>query len=244
MKGSNKLILDIVMGAVIPILVLNNFARVTGSTETTAYIIAALIPVIYVLTDTFFISRKFNVITSYVALSTIISGALVFWQVDGVRFAAKDTTALVVATAVFLGSMLIGKPMMQFFASQVFQADTVEKQGKLGTLLALPGVRQSLFLSTGLVAGYNVIAAVVNFFLNLNIVTAKFGETLFNQQVAQVNGITRIAFTIASLMAFGIAFTLIYRAVFKVLPKEEGKSQFESDFWELVYQFEQRNKPD
>ena len=89
MKGSTKLILDIVMGAVIPILVLNNFARVTGSSETTAYLVAALIPVIYVLTDTFFISRKFNVITSYVALSTIISGALAFWQVDGVRFAAK-----------------------------------------------------------------------------------------------------------------------------------------------------------
>ena len=101
--------------------------------------------------------------------------------------------------------MLIGKPMMQFFASPVFQADTLEKQGKLSMLLALPAVRQSLFLGTGLIAGYNLIAAVINFFLNLNIVIAKFGETLFNQQVAQVNGITRIAFTIASLMAFGIA---------------------------------------
>jgi hypothetical protein len=244
MKGSSKLILDIVMGAVIPILVLNNFARITGSSETLAYVIAAIIPVTYVLIDTFFISRKFNVITSYVALSSIVSGILVFWFVDGVRFALKDTAALIVATLVFLGSMLIGKPMMQFFASQVFQADTAEKEGKLKALLGLPNVRQSLFISTGIVAAYNVIVAIVNFLLNLNIVTAKFGESVFNQQVAQVNGITRIAFTIASLVAFGLAFTLIYRAVFKVLPKEEGKSQFESDFWELVRQSEQRNQSD
>ena len=241
MKGSTKLILDIVMGAVIPILVLNNFARRTGRSETTAYIIAALIPVIYVLTDTFVISRKFNVITSYVALSTIISGALVFWQVDGLRFAAKDTAALIVATGVFLGSMLLGKPMMQFFASQVFQADTPQKQGKLSTLLTRPSVRQSLFLGTALIAGYNLIAAVVNFFLNLNIVTAKFGETLFNQQVAQVNAITRVAFTIASLVAFGLAFMLIYRAVYRILPRIEGKSPYESDFWELMAKWEEQS---
>lgn len=236
MKGYTKLILDIVMGAVIPILILNNFARLTGSSDTLAYVFAAMVPVAYVLIDTFFISRRFNVITSYVALSTIVSGVLVFWFVDGVRFALKDTAALIVAVFVFIGSMLIGKPMMQFFAAQVFQADTPDKHSKLTTLLALPNVRKTLFLSTAIVAVYNVIAAVVNFLLNLNIVIAKFGEAAFNTQVAQVNAITRVAFTIASLVAFGIAFALIYRAVFKVLPKEKGKSQFESDFWELVGQ--------
>ena len=236
MKGYTKLILDIVMGAVIPILILNNFARLTGSSDTLAYVFAAMVPVAYVLIDTFFISRRFNVITSYVALSTIVSGVLVFWFVDGVRFALKDTAALIVAVFVFIGSMLIGKPMMQFFAAQVFQADTPDKHSKLTTLLALPNVRKTLFLSTAIVAVYNVIAAVVNFLLNLNIVIAKFGEAAFNTQVAQVNAITRVAFTIASLVAFGIAFALIYRAVFKVLPKEEGKSQLESDFWELVGQ--------
>jgi hypothetical protein len=32
--------------------------------------------------------------------------------------------------------------------------------------------------------------------------------------------------------------------VFAVLPKEAGKSQFESDFWELVRQSEQLNQSD
>ena len=63
---------------------------------------------------------------------------------------------------------------------------------------------------------------------------APFGGEDFNQQVAQVNAITRIAFTLANLAAFGLGFWLVYRAVFAVLPKETDKDQIESDFWELV----------
>ena len=243
MKGFNKLILDIVMGAVVPILILNNFARLTGTSDTLAYILAAMVPVAYVLIDTFFISRRFNVITSYVALASILSGALVFWFVDGARYALKDSAALIVAVLVFGGSILIGKPMMQFFAAQLFQPDTPAKVSSLQALFAKPGVRRNLVLSTAILALYNGIAGVVNFVLNLNIVKASFGDALFNQQVAEVNGITRIIFTIASFAAFGLAFWLVYRAVFAVLPKEEGKSQFESDFWELMHQFEQGQQP-
>jgi hypothetical protein len=234
MKGTNKLILDIVMGAVIPIIILNNFARWTGASETLAYTVAALVPVTYVLVDTFFISRKFNVITSYVALSTIVSGILVFWQVDGVRYAWKDTAALIIAVLVFVGSMIIGKPMLKFFATQIFQADTTPKETAVQKLLTHNTVRQSLFVGTGIVAVYNLIAASANFLLNLNMVTAKFGESAFNQQIAQVNAITRIAFTIASLATFALAFWFVFRAVYKVLPHEEGKSPLESDLWVLM----------
>lgn len=243
MKGFNKLILDIVMGAVVPILILNNFARLTGSSDTLAYVLAAMVPVAYVLIDTFFISRRFNVITSYVALSSILSGVLVFWFVDGARYALKDSAALIVGVLVFGGSILIGKPMMQYFAAQVFQPDTPAKDQSLRSLLTRPDVRRGLILGTAILALYNGAAGVVNFLLNLNIVTAPFGDALFNQQVAEVNGITRIIFTIASFAAFAGAFALVYRALFSVLPKEEGKSQFESDFWDLVRQFEQGHQP-
>ncbi|MCS6849090.1 MAG: hypothetical protein RMN52_15400, partial [Anaerolineae bacterium] len=79
-----------------------------------------------------------------------------------------------------------------------------------------------------------------NFLLNLNIVTAPFGTETFNSQVAEVNAITRIAFTLASFVVFAVAFYLAYRALFKVLPSEEGKSQFESEFWDLVRLSEQK----
>lgn len=234
MKGFNKVILDLVFGAVIPILILNNFARLTGQSETLAYVFAALVPVAYVLIDTLFISRRFNVITSYVALSTIVSGILVFWYVDGIRYAIKDTTALIVSFVVFAGSILIGKPMMQFFAANIFQPDTPEKHAALNTLFADSTVRGKLVLGTAIIALYNVIAGAVNFLLNLNIVKAAFGSAEFNAQVAEVNFITRIIFTVGSMAAFAGAIFLLYRALFAKLPKEDDKSQFESDFWELV----------
>lgn len=232
MKGFTKLLLDIVMGAVIPILILNNLTKPLGAP--TAYVLAALVPVAYVLVDTLFISRRFNAITTYVALTAIMQGALAFWFVDGWRYALKDTAGLVVAALLFIGSIVIGKPMMQFFASQVFQPDTPTKDSALKTLFAQPVVRSGMNVATGLIGLQNVLSGGVNLVLNLNIVKAAFGTEQFNGEVATVNGITRIIFTLASFAFFALAFYLAYRAIFKVLPSEDGKSQFESEFWDLM----------
>lgn len=239
MKGSSKLILDIVIGAVVPVLVLSYLSKPLGNI--TAYVLAAFIPVTYVLLDTFVISRRFNAITTYVALSSVITGILVFWFVDGVKYAFKDTLPLAVAVLVFLGSTLIGKPFMRFFGEQVFNQmlmpDTPEKTALVTRLLTQPGVTKSYALGSLVVAGQNVLAGVANFLLNINIVTATFNTEQFNAQIARVNAITRIAFTITGMIAMAVAIWLIYRAIFAVLPKEEGKSQFESDLWDLIHQW-------
>ncbi len=232
MKGFTKLLLDIVMGAVIPILILNNLTKPLGAPM--AYVLAALVPVAYVLIDTFFISRRFNAITTYVAITAIMQGILAFWFVDGWRYALKDTAGLIVAALLFIGSILVGKPMMQFFASQVFQPDTPAKETDLKTLFAQPVVKGGLNVATGLIGLQNVVLGGINFLLNLNVVKAVFGTEQFNSEVATVNGITRIVFTIASFAFFALAFYLAYRAIFKVLPSEAGKSQFESEFWDLM----------
>lgn len=97
-----------------------------------------------------------------------------------------------------------------------------------------------LIAATALVGAMNAALGVANFLLNLNIVTAPFGTDTFNGQVAEVNAITRVAFALASFVAFAVAFYLAYRALFQVLPSEEGKSQFESEFWDLVRIWEQQ----
>ncbi len=237
MKGFTKLLVDIVMGAVIPILILNNLTKPLGAP--TAYVLAALVPVAYVLVDTLFISRRFNAITTYIALTSIMQGALAFWFVDGWRYALKDTAGLVVAVVLFIGSVVVGKPMMRFFASQIFQPDTPAKESALKTLFATPTVKTGLNISTLLIGLENAALAVLNFVLNINIVKAVFGTEQFNSQVAEVNGITRIIFTVVAFGVFAAAFYLVYRAVFKVLPSEEGKSQFESEFWDLMKMWQQ-----
>lgn len=240
MKGTTKLLLDILMGAVVPALILNNLSRPLGNI--TAYVLAAFVPVTYVLIDTFLISRRFNAITTYVALSSIVTGVLVFWFVDGVRYAIKDTVGLLVGVVVFLGSAAIGRPFMRFFGEQMFNQllspQTPEQHASVNRLLTQPGVLHSYMLGSIILGAENLVAAVVNFFLNLNMVTAPFDTELFNSQVAQVNTITRIGFSVLGLGAMGVAIWLMYRAVFAVLPRQEGKSQFESELWDLIRMWE------
>jgi hypothetical protein len=148
-----------------------------------------------------------------------------FWLKQG-------SAGMSVGALLFLGSVAIGKPMMKFFATQVFQPDTPDKESSLKLLYANPDVKRGL--ATLIIGFENVNLAALNFMLNLNIVTAAFGTEQFNSQMAGVNAITRILFTVVSFGVFALAFYMNYRAVFKVLPEEEGKCQFESEFWNLI----------
>ena len=236
MKQAWKLPLDILVGAVIPILILNNLSDRLG--PTLAYVVAALIPVLYILADTLFISRRFNVITTYAALGAIVRGALAFWFVDGTLFAIKDCASMLITAAAFLGSIAIGKPMMQFFMAQVFQADSPEKRTKVQALLAQSGVRRALVVGSAFVIVFSLLEAAVNFGVVSNIVLASFGSGDFNVQVAQAHAYTRVPFILGSLVAFGLGFWLAYRAIYKVLPRDEGRSQMESDIWDLMNRWE------
>jgi hypothetical protein len=235
MKSYAKLGLDIVIGAVIPILILNNLTKALGAP--TAYVIAALVPVIYVLIDTLFITRRFNFITSYIALSAIMNGFLAFWFVDGVQFAIKDTAALIVTVVLFGGMLAIGKPILRYFMTQALNPDTPTRKTALATLMREPDVRRGLVVATLIVTAESALAAAVNFALNLNIVIAVFGTELFNQQVAQVNAITRITFPIANIAAMLLGFLLIFRAIYKHLPPEAAESSSQNDLWPAIEQW-------
>ncbi len=227
-----KLVLDIAMGAVVPILILNNLTRVLGPPP--AYVFAALVPVAYVLVDTLVISRRFNAITTYIALTTIMQGALAFWFVDGWRYALKDTAGLIVAVLLFFGSLALGKPMMRFFIAQVFQPDTPRKYAAMDRLLRTPNIWRVVQLTTVLIGVQNLAFAAANFGLNLSIVTAPFGSDAFNSQVAQVNGITRVAFTVISFVVFALAFFWLYNAIYRAFPAQEGEEVTEMNIWDLL----------
>jgi hypothetical protein len=232
MSRSTKLVLDIVIGAVIPVLILSYASRPLGNVA--AYILAALVPVAWVFIDLFFLTRRFNAITAFTGAGALVSGLLAFWFVDGVLFAVKDTTGIVFSLLVFGGSLLIGRPLIRYFVVQALNPDTPERTAALEALIAERHVRRAFAAGTLLVVAVYAALAAVNFYLNLNTVVAPFGSEAFNQQVAQVNAITRIAFPLPSIIAIGAAIWLAYRALYMLLPSEEGKSQLESDFWRLV----------
>ena len=204
--------------------------EVWGSVPT--YLVAALIPVAYVLIDTFFITRRFNVITSFGAAGALLRGALALWFVDGALFALKDSAGFALNLLIFGGSLVLGRPIMRFFLVQALGPDSVEKTHALDDLLGLPTAVKAILIASALMAAEAVVTGMVNYFLNLGIVVAPFGDGLFNRQVAQVNAITRIAFTITNFATFGVGFTLIYRALMAALP-EQGPGEKDVEMWEL-----------
>jgi hypothetical protein len=232
MKQSIKLVLDIVMGAVIPILILRYLTEPLGAPM--AYVVAALVPVGWVFADLFLITKRFNFITSYIGLSAVIRGALAFWFVDGIPFAIKDTASYIFATLLFGGMLLVGRPILQYFMAQALNPDTADKETALNDLFREPTVYRALAIGTLIVVIANILTGIANFWLNWTIVVAPFGTEEFNLQVAQVNAITRVVLTIPDLISLSAAIWIVYRALFKQLPSEEGKSQLESDFWDLV----------
>jgi hypothetical protein len=108
----------------------------------------------------------------------------------------------------------------------------------LDPLLAEPPVARTLRRGTLAVAATTAVLAAVNIMLNIRIVTAAFGNEIFNEQVAQVNVITRLAFPFVTMAAFGLAIWTIYRAIFKSLPLPDGQQWYEVDIWHLLRQRE------
>ncbi|MEL7068273.1 MAG: VC0807 family protein [Cyanobacteria bacterium J06581_3] len=232
MNSTVKLVLDILMGAVIPIAILNTLNEQLGTVTT--YVVAALVPVAWVFIDLLFITKRFNFITSYVGAFAVVRGLLAFWFVDGLQFALKDTLGSIFTVAVFWISIAMGKPIVKYFLIQGMGPESLQQEKSLRALLEEPGVYRSLVNGTQIILLVNLATGVANFILNFQIVVADFGTTAFNQQVAQVNAITRIALAIPEYLGIGLIAILIRRAMYFYLPEEANDEQDESDFWELL----------
>ncbi|MCS6801420.1 MAG: VC0807 family protein [Chloroflexota bacterium] len=228
---SFKLLLDVLMGAVLPIAVLQWLSG--PLTPPVAYVVSALIPVGWVIADLIFLTKRFNFITSYTGLSAVVRGALAFWFVDGLLFAIKDTVGIALSALLFGGSAAVGRPLLQYFLIQGLAPPTRADEQELRDLIRQPPIFRRFLTGTVAFAGVNAALAALNFWLNLTIVVAPFGTEAFNQQVAQVNAIMRVVAVpeIALLLAvFAYAALGVYRA----LPVAPGQSPWESDFWELM----------
>jgi len=78
-------------------------------------------------------------------------------------------------------------------------------------------------------------AAPAEIAANIQIVTAALGTQTFNEQLAQVNLMTRLVFLVATTAAFGIAIRMIYRAGFmSLLPSASGQPWYEVDIWHAL----------
>lgn len=246
MSRSLKLGLDLVFGLLIPIFILSRLSEPLGAIP--AYLLAALIPVGWVTLDLLFITRRFNFITSFLAMNAILRGVLAFWFVDGVQYALKDSAPSLLLAVLFGGSLLVGRPLLYYFSAQALDPRTEEQSRMLDRFLSEGSIRKSLWYTTAALTVVSLVTTAANFFLNLEIVTAAFGTDEFNAQVARANAIARVAIAIPEALAMGIAIAIVFRTIYSQLPDavpeasevpEDPDSgtpdkREEPDFWELL----------
>lgn len=233
MPKNLKLALDILIGAALPWAILKYGTAPLGTLP--AYLTAALVPVAWVLLDLFVISRHFNFITTYSGASAIMRGALAFWYVEGALFAFKDSASYLLAFLVFGLTAFLGTPVTRSIAWQGLGPDSPEREAQLERLFNEPTVVQAMKKATLMIGFTNLGAGMVNYVLNYRIVTAHFNTPAFNDQVANVNAITRVVLVLPDMIALFFAFQLMYKAMYALLPPDDLPGQPESgEFWALL----------
>ncbi len=228
MSRSLKLGLDFLFGLIIPIIILSRFSDELGNI--TAYVVSALVPVAWVAVDLFFVTKRFNFITSFLGLNAVVRGALAFWFVDGVAYAFKDSAPSLLWVVVFGASLVFGRPLISAFLEQTFDPRTPEQERSIRTLFDERPVRRALWIGTLAMVVLSTITGVANFFLNLWIVTAQFGTEAFNVQVAQANAIARFAIAIPEALALMVVIGLALKVIYARLPGDPN----DKDFWEQL----------
>ena len=232
MSKSLKLVLDILIGAVAPVLILKYGTKPMGTLP--AYLAAALVPVGWVLLDLLVLTRRFNFISAYGGFGAVMRGILAFWYVDGALFAFKDSASYLLAVLIFGGSAFLAHPVTRAIALQGLDPDTPERKVAMDRLLREPTVLRSLKLSALIIGATNLLAGAVNYAINYKMVLAPFGTPIFNDQVANVNAITRVVLALPDMLALFWAFSMMYKALYALLPADEGNDPHAGDFWELV----------
>lgn len=233
MPKNLKLALDILIGAALPWAILKYGTAPLGTLP--AYLTAALVPVGWVLLDLFVITRHFNFITTYSGASAIMRGALAFWYVDGALFAFKDSASYLLAFLVFGLTAFVGTPVTRSIAWQGLGPDSPEREARLERLFNEASVIQAMRKATLIIGFTNLGAGTVNALLNYRIVTAAFNTAAFNDQVANVNAITRVVLVLPDMLALFFAFQLMYKAMYALLPPDDIPGEPESGaFWSLL----------
>jgi hypothetical protein len=102
-------------------------------------------------------------------------------------------------------------------------------------LFAETSVVQAMKKAALIIGFTNLGAGAVNYVLNLRIVTATFNTAAFNDQVANVNAITRVVLVLPDMVALYFAFQLMYKAMYALLPADDIPGEPESgEFWNLL----------
>ena len=221
-----KLILDLTFGAAIPLTILSYGPDHIGARPT--FVLAGMIPAAYVLWDILFYSKRFNFITTVIAITAVTQGGMALLTVDGWKYALADSSGTILTFLMFGVSLLLGKPIVNFFVIQVYEPKNLENEGLLWKMLGAPEVHRIMVMATLIILAENFLRGVGNYYLNLYRVTAAFGSDEFILQKRNVDALARFIMPATSISAMFGAFYLVNKSVDDWLDSvgEEGGDLF------------------
>lgn len=220
-----KTVWDLIFTLIIPILILTpnilgdgiGVASMLGEGQAgniRAYLLAALIPVVYVLWD-LLVNRNVSPIALIGGAGAIFTGALAFWYVDGFWYAIKDSARQYLIGVAFLVSAMTPIPLFKVFLDAGSMGESEENRQVMQTAMSDPSVHRGLAMGTAAFAVVDIVGGIVNSVVNYQHVVAKFGTEDFNAQIAQVNAMMRIPGLIIGLIGVAVAIYLVQSAVKK-----------------------------
>lgn len=218
-----KTVWDLIFTLIIPILILSpnllgdgiGVASVLGEGQTgniRAYLLAALIPVVYVLWD-IVVNRNVSPVALIGGAGAIFSGALAFWYVDGFWYAIKDSARSYLVGLAFLLSALTSVPLFRVFLDAASIGEAPEERALTQRALRDPALHRGLVAGTVIFALVDILGGIVNSVVNYQRVTAKFGTDAFNAQIAEVNAIMRVPSMAISFLGIFAAIYFVQKAV-------------------------------
>lgn len=191
--------------------------------------LAGVIPAVYVVADVLFITKRFNAITTIVAITAVTQGGLAFLKVDGWKYAMQDTAGTAVLFLLYAVMLAFRKPIVAYFIPQVFGPANSKEEHLIWRLLFQPVVYRAVFLGTGILLIECILRGVFNFYINWYRVTAAFETEEFNLQKRNVDAITRIVAPVTNIAALIVAYQMVERAIDEWLEPvaEDGGNLFE-----------------
>lgn len=234
-----KLVVDLVFTLAIPLLLLSDNLFKTGFSFSeqwgarNAYIVAALIPTVYILID-FYRTRVINPYTIVAASSALLNGALAFLQVDGWKFALRDSYAHIVIFIIAAISLALNRPFFGELMKMVLNPDSDAKKKLYEKFVASSAIQKAVVTGTVIIMVEALLNGTINFIMNYRNVVADFGTKDFNAQKASVDAAMRPISIVMNLISYGLAFYFVTWNSKNEFG--EKASPMEDHFWEALEQ--------
>ena len=225
-----KTLLDLLFTLIIPLMILSpnilgsgiSVAELLGTERTgniRSYLLASLIPVIYVAWD-ILIKKNLSPIALFGSAGALVSGALTLWYVDGFWYATKDSMRVYLTGGLFIASAMTSMPLFKLFIDLMAMTEKEEDRELTISALDHRQVHRSLQHASLISGAGDLIYGVINSLYNYRHVTATFGSSDFNAQIAQVNAVMRVPGMIINMATYALALYLIQTGLRAVYGQE------------------------